>query len=51
MCGTDTDCGCAPSGQATKEWIMQYFKPFSTLLVGIAVGYWVVPKVITKVRP
>jgi hypothetical protein len=49
MCGTDTDCGCAPP--SLKEIIVQYFKPFSTLLVGIAVGYWVVPKVITKVRP
>jgi len=49
MCGTDTDCGCAPP--SLQELLMQYFKPFSTLLVGIAVGYWVVPKVITKVRP
>jgi hypothetical protein len=28
---------------------MRYLKPFSTLAVGIAIGYWVVPKVMTKV--
>lgn len=28
---------------------MKYLKPFSTLAVGIAIGYWVVPKVMTKV--
>lgn len=28
---------------------MQYLKPFSTLAVGIVIGYWVVPKIMTKV--
>lgn len=28
---------------------MRYFKPFSTLLVGVAVGYWVLPKALAKV--
>jgi len=28
---------------------MKYLKPFSTLAVGIVIGYWVVPKVMTKV--
>jgi hypothetical protein len=28
---------------------MRYLKPFSTLAVGIAIGYWVIPKVMTKV--
>jgi uncharacterized protein YneF (UPF0154 family) len=28
---------------------MKYLKPFSTLFVGVAIGYWVVPKVMTKV--
>jgi uncharacterized protein YneF (UPF0154 family) len=28
---------------------MKYLKPFSTLAVGIALGYFVVPKVMTKV--
>lgn len=28
---------------------MRYFKPFSTLLVGMALGYWVVPKAVAKV--
>lgn len=27
----------------------KYFKPTSTLLVGIAIGYWVVPKVRSKI--
>jgi hypothetical protein len=27
----------------------KYLKPFSTLLVGIALGHWVVPKVLAKV--
>ena len=28
---------------------MKYLKPFSTLAVGIVIGYWVVPKIMTKV--
>lgn len=28
---------------------MKYLKPFSTLAVGVIIGYWVVPKVMTKV--
>lgn len=28
---------------------MKYFKPFTTLAVGIALGVWVVPKVMAKV--
>lgn len=28
---------------------MSYLKPWSTLLVGVAVGYWVVPKLMSKV--
>lgn len=28
---------------------MQYFKPWTTLAVGIVVGYWVLPKVMAKV--
>ena len=28
---------------------MRYLKPFSTLAVGIVIGYWVVPKVMSKV--
>jgi uncharacterized protein YneF (UPF0154 family) len=29
---------------------MQYFKPWTTLLVGIALGYFVGPKIVSKVR-
>lgn len=28
---------------------MRYFKPWTTLFVGMALGYWAVPKVLTKV--
>lgn len=28
---------------------MQYFKPFTTLIVGMALGYFVVPKALAKV--
>lgn len=28
---------------------MQFFKPMSTLLVGVALGYFVVPKIMAKV--
>lgn len=28
---------------------MRYLKPFSTLLVGVAIGYFVVPKIKSKV--
>lgn len=28
---------------------MQYFKPFTTLAIGIALGYFVLPKVIARV--
>jgi hypothetical protein len=28
---------------------MQYFKPFTTLAIGIALGYFVLPKVMAKV--
>jgi hypothetical protein len=28
---------------------MKYMRPFSTLAVGIVIGYWVVPKVMSKV--
>jgi hypothetical protein len=27
---------------------MQYFKPFTTLAVGIAVGYFLLPKVLNR---
>jgi hypothetical protein len=29
---------------------MQYVKPWSTLAVGMALGYFVVPKIIARVR-
>jgi hypothetical protein len=32
-----------------RERTMKYLKPFSTLAVGIALGYLVVPKVMAKV--
>jgi hypothetical protein len=28
---------------------MKYLRPFSTLAVGVVLGYWVVPKVMSKV--
>lgn len=28
---------------------MKYLRPFSTLAVGVVIGYWVVPKIMTKV--
>lgn len=28
---------------------MQYLKPYTTLAIGIAIGYWVIPKVMAKV--
>lgn len=28
---------------------MQYFKPFTTLAVGIVLGYYVLPKVLARV--
>lgn len=28
---------------------MRYFKPFTTLAVGLALGYFVVPKLMSKV--
>lgn len=28
---------------------MTYFKPFTTLFVGIAVGYFIVPKAMAKI--
>jgi hypothetical protein len=28
---------------------MKYFKPFTTLAVGIVIGYWAVPKIVSKV--
>ena len=28
---------------------MSYLKPWTTLAVGIVIGYWVVPKVMAKV--
>lgn len=28
---------------------MRYFKPFTTLLVGVAIGHFVLPKVMAKV--
>lgn len=28
---------------------MSYFKPFTTLFVGIAVGYFVLPKALAKI--
>jgi hypothetical protein len=28
---------------------MRYFKPWTTLIVGIGLGYFVVPKVVAKV--
>lgn len=27
----------------------RYFKPLTTLVVGIAIGHWVLPKVLAKV--
>jgi uncharacterized membrane protein YfcA len=30
---------------------MQFFKPFSTLLVGAVLGTWFGQKLITKIRP
>jgi len=33
-----------------KEDTVQYMKPFSTLAVGMAIGYFVVPKIIARVR-
>lgn len=27
----------------------KYFKPITTLLVGVAIGHWVLPKVLTKI--
>lgn len=29
---------------------MQYLKPWTTLAIGIALGYFVVPKIVAKVR-
>ena len=29
---------------------MQYFKPWTTLLVGMALGYFVGPKLVSKIR-
>jgi hypothetical protein len=29
---------------------VQYMKPFSTLAVGMALGYFIVPKIISRVR-
>lgn len=29
---------------------MRYMKPYTTLVVGIALGYFVVPKIVAKVR-
>lgn len=29
---------------------MQYFKPWTTLLLGVAIGYFVGPKIVSKVR-
>jgi len=29
---------------------MRYVKPYTTLFVGIALGYFVVPKIVAKVR-
>jgi hypothetical protein len=28
---------------------MQYFKPFTTLAIGLALGYFVLPKVIARI--
>jgi uncharacterized protein YneF (UPF0154 family) len=28
---------------------MQYLKPYTTLAIGIVIGYWVVPKVMAKI--
>jgi hypothetical protein len=28
---------------------MQYFKPVTTLAVGVAIGYWVLPKLLARV--
>jgi hypothetical protein len=28
---------------------MQYLKPYTTLAIGLALGYWVLPKVIAKI--
>lgn len=28
---------------------MQFFKPYTTLLVGVAIGYLVVPRVMAKI--
>jgi uncharacterized protein YneF (UPF0154 family) len=29
---------------------MRYMKPYTTLVVGLALGYFVVPKIVAKVR-
>lgn len=28
---------------------MGYLKPYTTLLIGAAIGYWVVPKIMAKI--
>jgi hypothetical protein len=32
-----------------REPTMQYFKPFTTLAVGIALGYFLVPKIVARI--
>jgi hypothetical protein len=39
-----------PSPDHRKEDTVQYMKPFSTLAVGMALGYFIVPKIISRVR-
>lgn len=51
MCGTDTDCGCTAPANPIGDLIMRYLKPFSTLAVGMVLGYLVGPKIVAKVRP
>jgi hypothetical protein len=28
---------------------MQYLKPYTTLAIGLALGYWVLPKIVAKI--
>jgi hypothetical protein len=32
-----------------KDTLMQYLKPWTTLAIGMALGYFVVPKIMAKV--
>lgn len=56
MCAGPDCADCAGCGSSRRpltplELIMSFLKPFSTLLVGIAIGTFVGPKILMKVRP